>query len=385
MKLIYTNDIHSNFPDGFKLIEELRSLKSNGDSILIDGGDFFEGNLFFNLFDGELEYLLFKELYDFIVPGNHGFNFVLRINNELKNVICCNILEHNSLLFKPYKIIGDTMIIGVLSLEAFYCINLIHRETYRVLDPIPEIHKYLKLAKLIKKKVIVISHSGIYKDFENLNSIAGINLVLSGHCHSKSNLLIGKRSHFIKCSANANSYIKIDLDTYGYNLVKVQDNLIKSIDLIKYKKKYDYQVREFNNFKIREEVFSRIKFSIDNLTSYLAESICEKFDADIFILNKFFIRDVFEKREVGFEDLYRVIPFDNFIIEITLNEESYFNLIKELDTHSFERLLKYKFKKKNEKIITSSYLVDQINYDKKLSLFEKKITFREFFIEILKY
>lgn len=385
MKLIYTNDIHSNFPDGFKLIEELRSLKSNGDSILIDGGDFFEGNLFFNLFDGELEYLLFKELYDFIVPGNHGFNFVLRINNELKNVICCNILEHNSLLFKPYKIIDNTMIIGVMSLEAFYCINLIHRETYKVLDPILEIHKYLKLAKQINKKVIVISHSGIYKDFENLNSISDINLVLSGHCHSKRNQLIGKRSHFIKCSANASSYIEIDLDTYVYNFVNVQNNFIKSIDLIKYKKQYDYQVREFMNFKIKEEVFSRIKYSIDNLTSYLAECICKKFDADIFILNKFFIRDFFKKKEVGFEDLYRVIPFDNFIIEINLNNEGYLNLIKELDTYSFEDLLKYKFKNKNEKIITSSYLLDQINYDKTLLLCEKKVTFREFFIEILRH
>lgn len=76
LTIMHTNDTHSYvemFPNLATKVEEVRTAKPN--SLLLDAGDVFSGDLYFNIFEGKASLDLMNELgYDAMVFGNHEFD-----------------------------------------------------------------------------------------------------------------------------------------------------------------------------------------------------------------------------------------------------------------------------------------------------------------------
>ena len=90
IRLLFTNDLHSNIPDAITLLKILIHKKHN--SVIVDTGDFSGGAPFYNLFAGNPEKRILNDLYDIVAPGNHGFLNLVELREENVIIFPC---EHS--------------------------------------------------------------------------------------------------------------------------------------------------------------------------------------------------------------------------------------------------------------------------------------------------
>ena len=134
--ILYTNDVHCGIDDhigydGLALYK--REMQAEHENVLlVDAGDAIQGASIGSMSEGaDIVPLMNKVGYDAAVPGNHEFDYGLKVflkrAEELEcGYICCNITDKTtgSPLFDPYKLIdcGDTKIafVGVDTPETFF-------------------------------------------------------------------------------------------------------------------------------------------------------------------------------------------------------------------------------------------------------------------------
>ena len=218
LTILHTNDVHSRmepFPmDGgpnagkggiaarSALINKIR--KEEGQVLLLDSGDIFQGTPYFNIFKGEPEIKAMKLMgYEAAVMGNHDFaagldNFVAQVSKHGNfPIVMCNYDFRNTSMenkFVPYHIIQKGVLkIGITGV-GIELAGLVPSELYgntKYLDPIPEANKqayYLKVKKGCDM-VICLSHLGDqYKDNKVSDEVFAkesehIDLILGGHTH----------------------------------------------------------------------------------------------------------------------------------------------------------------------------------------------------------
>jgi 5'-nucleotidase / UDP-sugar diphosphatase len=216
LQILHTNDLHgfleSTVIDKKKggyhnikkiFIEETSKAKEkNIKTLRFDGGDFSEGSIFYLTQKGRRNFELMNLLnYDAVVLGNHDWLMGTKELNQIiedvppqYSLLAAN-LRPKSLIFpalsktvEKYKIftIGDIKIavIGLITDEKFYEWKF---DKCKIKDPVKTARK---LAKKLKKKkkadfVFVLSHIGVLKDKEVIESNSSIDLVVGGHSHTK--------------------------------------------------------------------------------------------------------------------------------------------------------------------------------------------------------
>lgn len=224
--IVFTHDLHSHI-DSFKLdgndvggFARIKSLiddtKSNNKNVFVfDAGDFSMGTLFQTIFESDgAEYQMLGALgYDAITFGNHefdyGFDSVKKMitsakanTSSLPPILCANIditasglseKELNDLNIQEYTLINknglDVAVFGLLGKDATQLSsssNLTFKDYIQAAqDTVAEI-KNLYSPDLI----ICLSHSGTGstvndEDVELAKSVDGIDLIISGHTHTK--------------------------------------------------------------------------------------------------------------------------------------------------------------------------------------------------------
>ena len=218
LTILYTNDIHSRiepFPindpkfsnmGGFArraaVIDDIK--KENGNILLLDAGDIFQGTPYFNLYQGELEYKLMSLMkYDATTLGNHDFD--LGIDNIEKQMphanfsfINCNYNFSDTCLhdkISPYKIfIKNGIKIGVLGygieLEGLVDKKMYKNTVYQ--NPVEIANTTAKLLKhdLGCDYIIALSHLGYKFEEKKISDTSmaplteNIDLIIGGHTHS---------------------------------------------------------------------------------------------------------------------------------------------------------------------------------------------------------
>lgn len=115
--VLFTNDVHCGVEDNIGytgLAYYYNNLKKQDVyTALVDAGDFAQGAPIGSLSKGKNTTAIINKMgYDFVVPGNHEFDYGMQefknICAELNNIICtCNLtdLSTNELMLHPYKII----------------------------------------------------------------------------------------------------------------------------------------------------------------------------------------------------------------------------------------------------------------------------------------
>ena len=214
--ILHTNDVHSQlepFPmDGSKnagmggvagrasLIKQIRA--ENGNVLLLDAGDIFQGTPYFNLYHGEPEIKAMSMMgYDAATMGNHDFdkgieNFATQIKDANFPIIICNYNFSNTAMdnkFIPYKIFQKgNLKIGVLGvgieLKGLVAENLYEKTVYQ--EPIESANR---TAEILRKNncdmIICLSHLGDkYAEAKVSDEILAkecfdIDLIIGGHTH----------------------------------------------------------------------------------------------------------------------------------------------------------------------------------------------------------
>lgn len=214
--VVHTNDTHSciepispNSPDtaqadkaGYArravLLDNLR--KEHPDMLLLDGGDFSQGSVYYNLYKGEVEVKLMNTMhYDAATIGNHEFDFGLENMARLFRLarfplVCCNYDFTGTPvegLVKPYIIVERAgMRIGILGVGP-QLEGLVSASSYgatRFVDPVKAAQPVVDHLRSTEKVdvVICLSHLGWLDDGDKsfISRMRGLDLVVGAHTHT---------------------------------------------------------------------------------------------------------------------------------------------------------------------------------------------------------
>ncbi|KAG0238225.1 hypothetical protein BGW42_006505 [Actinomortierella wolfii] len=164
-------------------------------SLLLDGGDEFQGTLFYTYYKGSITADVLNTLgYDVVTIGNHewddGPDNLARYWPKLKMpVVCANIdFSKNpelGKLVKPYHIFEDLKlgVIGYITNTTGDISNA--GPTVSFTDPIPVVQKYIdELQAMGIQRILAVSHNGYGPDIELAANTRGLDLIVGGHSHS---------------------------------------------------------------------------------------------------------------------------------------------------------------------------------------------------------
>lgn len=211
LTILHTSDLHSHFTNkqsprklgGYARvkakIDELRKNKPN--TLLLDAGDWSEGNIFFTLNSGEASQRMLEAFgYDAIVLGNHDWLVgpeelydafrssgmkvpVLSANMDFSRLPKTIRLEEH---VKPYVIkhVGGKKV-AIFGLSTFQLIFDHFFRPARPLDPIRPARRLVKYLRQVENAdvVIALTHLGQETDALLARLVGGIDLIVGGHSH----------------------------------------------------------------------------------------------------------------------------------------------------------------------------------------------------------
>ncbi|XP_012679397.2 5'-nucleotidase isoform X2 [Clupea harengus] len=217
LTLLHTNDVHARVEETSKdsgkctkapcyggvarrltKISEIRKKEDN--VLLLDGGDQFQGTVWFNFYKGaEAAYFMNKLRYDAMALGNHEFDngweglvkpFLMDVNCS---ILSANIKPHGSAAHKiegyylPYKIFD-------VGSEKVAVVGYTSRETPALSVPGPDLifeeeiaalqTQVSKLTTLGVNKIIALGHSGFTVDKQIAEKVKGVDVVIGGHTNT---------------------------------------------------------------------------------------------------------------------------------------------------------------------------------------------------------
>ena len=214
--ILHTNDTHSHIDpvragaetglggviERAAYVDSVRHAMGRNRVLLVDAGDFSQGNSYFTLLKGDVETQCMNAMrYDVACLGNHEFDNGLdelarRIAGCDFPVVCANYDFDNEALeklVKPYCILRrgglKIGIIGVLT-DLTVVVDRHIADSIRYLDPIVEVNRHAAFLKLKKHcdMVICLSHLGYEGDFftepELVAGVENVDLVIGGHSHT---------------------------------------------------------------------------------------------------------------------------------------------------------------------------------------------------------
>lgn len=386
--IIFTNDFHSNFPYKTNLIEKIIDYK-NKNSLIIDNGDFSEGSAFYEFSQGKIEKYCLENFYNVIIPGNHGFNDLLELKNK-NLIINCNIYSDNKPFFTTHKIFFinsyKVAVIGVISTEAFLSIPYGIRSNFNCVEPIKQVKKIIKTIRKNVDFILVCSHSGLNFDKENFN-ISGVDIVISSHCHSKTNFYMNNNIQFVKACDSGRSIGLISFNNKNIKflnkkiytketLFKKQELLILNKDIKEYLVNYKKKIININK-NVQMLMKNRKKFLIYLIKHGTIGYYC---------INYTFFREVFKNKEKYFskEMLINFVPFDTVLLVLKDTSCNFNNFIKDIPNEIIEKsLIEATERKGNINFVTTDYLYNNFYKKNNTAVILKKINVRKMILKIM--
>ena len=202
--ILHSNDVHGAI-EGYSYMASLKAEieKDGGNVIVVDNGDFTNGNIYVSLSKGESAVTLMNQVgYDIVALGNHEFDFGyenLKTNLEKAsfNVICSNV-------FKDGKPIFDSEIIYKIGKLKIGFFALLTPETQTKVNPasiqgisFTEKEDLYKVAQeevnKLKDKcdiIVCLSHLGVddesmgNRSYDVYANVEGIDFIIDGHSHT---------------------------------------------------------------------------------------------------------------------------------------------------------------------------------------------------------
>ena len=176
-------------------IEEARARSNN--SILVDGGDQFQGTLFYTYYKGQLAAEMMNKMgYDAMTVGNHEFDDGPEVLRGFMDAVNFPVLMSNADV-SAEPLLADTLAKSVVierGGEKLGLIGLTPTDTDELASPGPNVTfsdpvaavqgEVDKLTAEGVNKIIVLSHSGYGTDQRVAAETAGVDVIVGGHSNS---------------------------------------------------------------------------------------------------------------------------------------------------------------------------------------------------------
>ncbi|TMV09654.1 multifunctional 2',3'-cyclic-nucleotide 2'-phosphodiesterase/5'-nucleotidase/3'-nucleotidase [Ruegeria sediminis] len=219
LTILHTNDFHSRFEPINKYdsgcedddkaegkcfggtarlvtaVEEARGRAEN--SILVDGGDQFQGSLFYTYYKGKVAAEFMNKLgYDAMTVGNHEFDDGPEVLRGFVDTVDFPILMSNADISAEELLTGKIKKSTVIEVggEKLGLVGLTPEDTHEIASPGPNItfsdpvaavqEQVDKLTAEGIDKIIVLSHSGFGVDKRVASETTGVDVIVGGHSNT---------------------------------------------------------------------------------------------------------------------------------------------------------------------------------------------------------
>jgi 2',3'-cyclic-nucleotide 2'-phosphodiesterase (5'-nucleotidase family) len=368
--ILHTNDFHGNLkplkdkkldPTGevggsayiAPMIAKIRT-ENKGIVLLLDAGDIAQGTPVSNYFKGKPVVEVMNYLkYDAMTIGNHEFDWRIPAMGEMIKtakfpVICANIVDAKTskplFAMKPYiiKKVGNLKvgIIGLTTTETPSVTKAENVKGLKFLDPAATANKYIPLMKKEGAEIIIaLTHLGIDDDKILAEKTKGIDFIVGGHSHTELDTPVKVGNTVILQTKSYGRFLgRLELvyDKTNKKIVSYTDKneliptLHKDITpdpaVVAIIEKYNKQVAPIMEKEIGKTELDLIRETgKDHADSVLGNLICDAMKAnahaDVAIYNPGGVRSDILKGSIKMEDLFKVLPFDNWLVSFTLKGE----------------------------------------------------------------
>ena len=381
--ILFTSDVHCGVDQGFGYVglQQIRDvLDSKGyTTILVDNGDFIQGEAIGTLTEGEAIISLMNDLhYDIAIPGNHEFDYGLeQLFNLVEQadfpIISCNFTKEGELVFAPYVILEAAGLriafVGVTTPKSLTSSTPTHfqNEEGEFIYDFMNDETGEKLYQAVQQAVddaraegvdyvYVLGHLGLLEScspwtYEDVISHTnGIDVFLDGHSHDTEQVVMknkdGETVIRSACGTKLNciGYSFISLEegvtdtniwswpntTCAADLLGIQNDMSASIDTAW--QSVEEQLEEVIGYSALELTLNdpeekddsgnpirMVRRAETNLGDFCTDALREILDCDIAILNGGGIRKNISKGDITFKTIMDLFPFGNqtYVIEAT--------------------------------------------------------------------
>ncbi|KJZ25352.1 bifunctional metallophosphatase/5'-nucleotidase [Tritonibacter mobilis] len=176
-------------------VEAARARAEN--SILVDGGDQFQGTLFYTYYKGKVAAEMMNKLgYDGMTVGNHEFDDGPEVLRGFMDAVDFPVLMSNA-DFSKEKLLSDKLLKSTVITkggEKIGLIGLTPEDTDELASPGPNVHfsdpvaavqgEVDRLTASGVNKIIVLSHSGYGVDKKVAAETTGVDVIVGGHTNT---------------------------------------------------------------------------------------------------------------------------------------------------------------------------------------------------------
>ncbi|NNF91211.1 MAG: multifunctional 2',3'-cyclic-nucleotide 2'-phosphodiesterase/5'-nucleotidase/3'-nucleotidase, partial [Boseongicola sp.] len=178
-------------------VEAARQRAGNKPVLLVDGGDQFQGTLFYTYYKGALAAEMMNKLgYDGMTVGNHEFDDGPEVLREFVGALDFPILMSNA------DVSGEPLLADVIRKsvvvekggEKIGLIGLTPQDTDELASPGPNViftdpseavqGEVDKLTEMGVNKIVVLSHSGYRVDQRVAENTTGVDVIVGGHSNT---------------------------------------------------------------------------------------------------------------------------------------------------------------------------------------------------------
>ncbi|NFN93722.1 LysM peptidoglycan-binding domain-containing protein [Clostridium botulinum] len=365
--IIHTNDTHSRVLSadggfGFAKIATIanETKKENPNTLLVDAGDTLHGKPIVNVSKGENAVKILDAAgYDFMVPGNHDFNYgnerLIELSKLAKNfkMLDANVKKNGKDMLPPYEIIEKGNVkIGIFGLstpETAYKTNPANVKDVTFEDPIKVSEEMVKELKDKTDVIVALAHVGlddssVVTSKQIAEKVKGIDVIIDGHSHTTLNDGLVVNNTLIAQTGEYDQNLGVvELEVKDKKVTEKKAKLLNSKD---YKElKEDEKVTDLLNDIQAEndKVFSEVVASNDvlldgvrgnvrtketNLGNLTADATREVTKADIAFVNGGTLRTSIEPGDITKGKLAELFPFGSVAQTVKLSGSDIVNALE---------------------------------------------------------
>lgn len=360
--ILHTNDTHGRLKADNKIIgiDTVAAIKNNTEnSILVDAGDTIHGLPFVTLSKGQDAVDLLNEAgYEYIVPGNHDFNYgysrlmelfknsiTLKSGENKLRLLASNINKDGKSVFetnhiKEMEVNGKTVKVGFFGIatqETAYKTNPNNVKGIEFTSPIDAAKEQVAdLEKQGADVIVALSHVGTDESsdptaYDVINAVDGIDVFVDGHSHTtfengekvNDTLLVSTGEYLSNVG-------KVEIELNENNeVVNATASLISKEEASKVTPDAKVAAKIAEIDKAQSEVLSEVigkntidldgernsvRFGETNLGNLITDAMMDETGADLAITNGGGIRASIKVGDITKGDVVSVLPFGNFIV-----------------------------------------------------------------------
>ncbi len=351
LKILYVNDFHG-FAEPYKptgsdallggiayLAGAVDRARGKQPSLLLAAGDMIQGNVWANLFRGKSTIDVMNAMkFDAMVVGNHEFDFGPKVLKERMAQARFPMLGANVKGFpalKPYimkNLQGVRIaIIGVVTPETPVVTHPRNVAGLTFSTPESAVRKYLQELKGRADIIVVLSHCGLQADKELAARVPGIDVIVGGHSHTKllqpeqvGRTIIVQAWEHAKALGVLNLRVK-DGKVIGFDgaleeispAAGAANGQVQNIVAQYARQAASLLQRRIGETKVDLDG-KDVRNGETNLGDFIADVMRQTAGAEVAIINGGSIRTGIAPGKIEVQDIYAVLPFDNYLVAISL-------------------------------------------------------------------